>query len=469
MSALILSLILCAAQITCHSTYLRNAARTLAVRSGEPRGAQSCSPLCCHPHASSDLSDADLSAECQGKIVTVQTRDGKEYEGILQSCMTEKEMGVILALVRQKVAPDDPAAKPVNEMVFLAKDYVQVTASDTDLFEVETGAARKNMGEVLADTDIEVLGRSAVGRDRELLKATAWLGDGTTQEELTSTAGAKSGWDQFACNELQYGIRSTYHEEMYTTKLSNKKFTEEQLRNAERIAREIESKPATSAHVAEERGQIALHDEDMDEEDKYSTVLRPGQDMQRGGEAWAQPQPPLAAPTAPATPMDSSAPPVAALAPAKPSKLRATASAFFPGGGDGGFGGKSIPAGPGFGAAPYASPTLGGAGYPQGMPQPTSSENAQSMTSEQQLQQQQQLQHQQQLFAVQAQQHLLQANMSRNQAAMQMGQMMMMPPQMQMMMCYEASNPSSLPARIHQAHPHTAPPSFAVGLTVPGP
>ena len=71
-------------------------------------------------------------ASLVGKLVTVQTKDGKEYEGILQACMTEKEMGVILALARQKVAPDDPAPRPIKEMVFLAKDYLQVTASDVE-------------------------------------------------------------------------------------------------------------------------------------------------------------------------------------------------------------------------------------------------------------------------------------------------------------------------------------------------
>jgi len=347
-------------------------------------------------------------ASLVGKVVTVQTKDGKEYEGILQACMTEKEMGIILALARQKVAPDDPAPKPIKEIVFLAKDYVQVTASDTDLFEAETGAARKNKGEVLADTEIEVAGRSAAGQDRELLRATAWLGDGTTQEELSSTAGAGGQWDQFARNEQQFGTRSTYNEEMYTTKLSNKKFTEEQLRNAARMAREIESKPATSAHVAEERGQRAMQDDDMDEEDKYSTVLRPGIESHGGGKppAWAQPQPP-AAPAAPATPAAPAAPVTStALKPPStlkaPSALSATAREFVPGG----FAPKSFapagsPAAPGFGAVPaYGSPM-------------TPQQQQQMQQQQQQLQQQQQ-----QMYAAQAQQM----------------QMMGMQPQMQMMM-----------------------------------
>ena len=67
-----------------------------------------------------------------GKVVTVQTKDGKEYEGILQACMTEKEMGVILALARQKVAPDDPAPKPINE---LRAEEEEIKAIDSTITE----------------------------------------------------------------------------------------------------------------------------------------------------------------------------------------------------------------------------------------------------------------------------------------------------------------------------------------------
>ena len=83
-------------------------------------------------------------------------------------------MGVILAWARQKVGKDlnEKVAKPVPEMVFLAKDWLQVTAADVDLLEAEVGAARKNKGEVLADTEIEVEGRGG-GQDRELQRATA--------------------------------------------------------------------------------------------------------------------------------------------------------------------------------------------------------------------------------------------------------------------------------------------------------
>ena len=74
------------------------------------------------------------------------------------------------------------------------------------------------------------------------------------------------------------GGKSSYHDELYTTKISDKKFSAEQLARAERLAREIELGESTNSHVLEERGLKELHDEtdDMDEEEKYSMVLGTG-------------------------------------------------------------------------------------------------------------------------------------------------------------------------------------------------
>ena len=78
--------------------------------------------------------------------MTVQTKCGKEYDGILTTCQTEGDFNVVLAYARLRVKPDELVQKPVREMVFLAKDLVQVIATDVDLFEDDVGAARKNQG-----------------------------------------------------------------------------------------------------------------------------------------------------------------------------------------------------------------------------------------------------------------------------------------------------------------------------------
>ena len=82
------------------------------------------------------------------------------------------------------------------------------------------------------------------------------------------------GWDQFATNERMFGVKSSYREELYTTKLdrSHPEF-EKKLRHADTIAREIEGKVSSNPHIQEERNQ-KVDDSGIDEEDKYAGVIR---------------------------------------------------------------------------------------------------------------------------------------------------------------------------------------------------
>ena len=60
---------------------------------------------------------------------------------------------------------------------------------------------------------------------------------------------------------------------MYTKKIDYSKMTAEQIARADKVAREIESTSSSNSHLREERGQIE-QDETMDEEDRYSGVIR---------------------------------------------------------------------------------------------------------------------------------------------------------------------------------------------------
>ena len=88
-------------------------------------------------------------------------------------------------------------------------------------------------------------------------------------------AGAGGQWDQFAVNERKFGVKSSYSEEIYTTKLdrSHPDF-EKKYKQAETIAREIEGKGSLNPHIQEERNQ-KVDDSGIDEEDKYAGVIRP--------------------------------------------------------------------------------------------------------------------------------------------------------------------------------------------------
>lgn len=88
----------------------------------------------------------------------------------------------------------------------------------------------------------------------------------------TALQGSIGTWDQFQANEVLFNVKGTFDESIYTTQLDKTKMKEEQIRKAEQLAREIESAPSANIHVAEERGQAVQ--EDFDEEDRYSGVLR---------------------------------------------------------------------------------------------------------------------------------------------------------------------------------------------------
>ncbi|KAI0102419.1 hypothetical protein GGR51DRAFT_290220 [Nemania sp. FL0031] len=84
-------------------------------------------------------------------------------------------------------------------------------------------------------------------------------------------------WDQFAVNERQFGIRTTYDENIYTTAIDKSHpLYKERLAKAEKAAKEIEGSATTTAHHAEERQMNFAGGDDAgdDEEEKYSGVKR---------------------------------------------------------------------------------------------------------------------------------------------------------------------------------------------------
>lgn len=128
-------------------------------------------------------------------------------------------------------------------------------------------------------TDTEISAGAQVNTDRQL---TAFVHDeDPSSSNLTFSLNDRShesgSWNQFEANQ---GMLNTsipqYREDLYTTPLDrNSADYKAKIAEATRIAAEIESKATTNIHQAEERGQVALHDDTMDEEDRYSMVLGP--------------------------------------------------------------------------------------------------------------------------------------------------------------------------------------------------
>jgi hypothetical protein len=352
----------------------------------------------------------------QGHLVIVQKTDGTELEGVLKTGWWKPNgpQGVALAWARPRGGPGDTVQLPKKDVLVARADFVRCSAANVDIYTDElTEAARRKGGEVLADTEIEIEGgRAEFGVERDLVTASDWLGDDTAAGFDGGLGGGggggggrgvQRGWDQFAVNE-RMGGHSTYSDELYTTKISDKKFSAAQLAEADRIARAIEGKATTNRHVAEERGQREVQEEmegDMDEEDKYSMVLggRAGGAAPAAPPASAQggatPVQPAAAPTqtaeisegacstqsvaAAAPPSTPSAPageaaaapavstPTTAPAPsASSSKLRASAKEFVPGGPKPTPSPAAAAPSPGMGTG---SPAYTNMGSPQMMPQ----------------------------------------------------------------------------------------------------
>jgi LsmAD domain len=109
--------------------------------------------------------------------------------------------------------------------------------------------------------------------NRELV---AWVPDPDDASDATMFGLEEAhtqGWDQFAVNQQKFGYRTGWNEDFYTVKLDKDKCGIDEA-TAARIAREIERGNTSNPHLAEERGQV-VDDSGLDEEDKYSGVIRP--------------------------------------------------------------------------------------------------------------------------------------------------------------------------------------------------
>jgi hypothetical protein len=210
-----------------------------------------------------------------GRVVQVQVKSGEVYEGIFHTACTEKGFGVVLKMARKKDSLQTPTptvftTTPVNTLIVQPKDFVQLIAKDVTF---DDSSDTLNEG---FHTDSDISGHNGDVRERELMP---WVPDGEEEElednlSLSNIFSNKKGWDQFEVNEKLFGVKSTYKEDIYTTALDrNSQLYLEKEQEAQRIADEIEKKVTTNIHLAEERGQ-SYDEDDIDEEERYSSVIR---------------------------------------------------------------------------------------------------------------------------------------------------------------------------------------------------
>lgn len=223
-----------------------------------------------------------------GHHVEVQVKNGSVYSGIFHATNAEKDMGVILKMaclrkdgtLRGQKAPLEFVSKaPSKTLIIPAKELVQVIAKDVAVTrdglsnELQCGKQQ----ELMIDTFISQSRHVELERELE-----PWVPDESDPDcpELENIFDGpwNRGWDQFEANEMLFGVKTTFNEELYTTKLERGPQMRELEKEAMRIAREIEGEETHDLHLAEERG-FQLHEKfDIDEETRFSAVVRGGVD-----------------------------------------------------------------------------------------------------------------------------------------------------------------------------------------------
>ncbi|KAJ7284976.1 hypothetical protein C8J57DRAFT_1709285 [Mycena rebaudengoi] len=203
-----------------------------------------------------------------GTTVTLLTKTAQRYEGVIASTSAEGDTtGVTLKDVKEITNPGGP----LKDQLFIASTNIESWASGPADAKVPNGGAFR--------TDGDISQKKPAPRERELQ---AWQpGDAPAASELgglgddeTFGAGAKTQWDQFNVNEKLFGVKTSFDEDAYTTKLDrNGPNFKERERKAQQIANEIVGAGSSNPHIAEERNQT-VDDSGVNEEDKYGAVVR---------------------------------------------------------------------------------------------------------------------------------------------------------------------------------------------------
>ncbi|ONK77280.1 uncharacterized protein A4U43_C02F4920 [Asparagus officinalis] len=217
-----------------------------------------------------------------GLRVEVHVRNGSIISGIFHATNAEKDFSIVLKMAQVIKDGSVKGHKPVPEtvkkpmdMIIQAKDLVQVVAEDAPLNieEFSNAHPRDKRKDLMIDSAISH--SHHLEAERELERWTPDADDPECPELEDIFDGTwNRNWDQFQTNETLFGVKSTFDEELYTTKLERGPRTRELEREATRIAREIEGEDTRDLHLAEERGIQFDEDFDVDEEIKYSAVQR---------------------------------------------------------------------------------------------------------------------------------------------------------------------------------------------------
>lgn len=241
-----------------------------------------------------------LLANSIGSEVVATVASAVKYSGLLVACNLESSNGVDIVLKYPKIV-DGGFADNVDELAEQLNETLLINGSDVAELELNVDftldekweqakkleveeqqrkgkEAQEDKNSFKTDSDIS-RGKGEL-KERELQKWTPDVGDEEPSVQNKTLEESSGSWDQFTVNEEKFGVRSTFDEHLYTTKINkNDPNYEKRLKEAERIAKEIESQGSSgNIHLAEDRG-IIVDDSGMDEEDLYSGVDRRGNEL----------------------------------------------------------------------------------------------------------------------------------------------------------------------------------------------
>ncbi|KAL5208013.1 hypothetical protein ABZP36_032448 [Zizania latifolia] len=215
-----------------------------------------------------------------GHHVDVHVKNGSIISGIFHATNSDKDFGIVMKMaqvikdgsVRGHKNAVDVIRKP-ETMIIPARELVQILAKDVALGgdELPKGPSHDKRKDLMIDSAIS---RSHYPEERELERWAPDEGDSECIELEKFDRKGNRSWDQFETNAALFGVKSTFNEELYTTKLERGPHMRELEKHASRIAREIEGEDTKDIHLAEERGLYLDDDLDHDEEIKYSAVRR---------------------------------------------------------------------------------------------------------------------------------------------------------------------------------------------------
>ncbi|TYI05053.1 hypothetical protein ES332_A10G060700v1 [Gossypium tomentosum] len=217
-----------------------------------------------------------------GHPVEVHVKNGSSYTGIFHATDAEKDFGIILKMARlikdgtlqgDRAIMEFVSKAPSKIFIIPDEELVQVMAKPVTRDGFASELQHEKHQEILIDSAIS---QSPQHEGERVLAPWVPREDDPQCPELENIFDSPwiRNWDQFETNQKLFGVKSTFNEELYTTKLERGPHMREFEREAMRIAREIEGEETQDLHLAEERG-FDLHDNfDIDEEMRFSSVLR---------------------------------------------------------------------------------------------------------------------------------------------------------------------------------------------------